>query len=200
MICHIRTSPSARRSEAGFTLTEMMIVVVILSILSTLAIVYLKPKTKPLDVSNRVADLVREGSREAVSYGMVRAQVAAVNGKQRTRITGAGAVNSSPTFTLQRFVENSAPATTGTWVTMQTYQTPAKVIGVAFATSVGAYASVTLLTDWNTFVVNCYPNGTCDGATLFFQAATGNTGNLDFRSRVSVLPLGTATLIRNDWL
>ncbi|MDB4959441.1 MAG: hypothetical protein JWO36_7010 [Myxococcales bacterium] len=191
-----------RTNEAGFTLTEMMVVVAIMSILSTLAIVYLKPKTKPLDVANRFADLVREGSREAVAYGTVRSNVATnLASKRRTRIRGAGAVGSSPTFTLERLVEDSpATANTGTWVVMQTYQVPSQVVGDSYAGTVGAYASVTKTTTWTTFTISCYPNGSCDAASLFFKSASAASGTPDYSARVSVLPLGTATYIRNDWL
>ena len=56
----------AMKKQAGFTLMEVMVVVAIIAILATLAIVYIKPKTKPVDVSMRVGEMVREASREAV--------------------------------------------------------------------------------------------------------------------------------------
>lgn len=191
-----------KRSQAGFTLTEMMVVVAIMAVLSTLAIVYIFPKTKPIDVSNRFGDLVREASREAVRYGTVRADVATAQGtKRRTRIVGAGAAGSSPLFTLQRFVEDALPLTTGTWVTMATYQVPTKVIGDSYVMQVGSRATLaaSLQTNWSTFELSCFPNGSCDGASLYFQSSTGTVNSPDFQSRVSVLPLGTAIYIRNDW-
>jgi prepilin-type N-terminal cleavage/methylation domain-containing protein len=191
-----------RRSQAGFTLTEMMVVVAIIAVLSTLAIVYISPKTKPIDVSNRFADLVREASREAVTYGTVRADVATAQGsKRRTRIIGSGVASSSPLFTLQRFVEDASPATTGTWVTMAMYQVPNKVFGDSYIMQVGSHAALlaSLQTNWSNFAINCFPNGSCDAASLYFQATTGSIYSPDFQSRVSVLPLGTAVYVRNDW-
>src|SRR5262249_9549773 len=101
-------SRAMRRREAGFTLTEMMVVVTIIGVLVTMAIVYMRGHVRPIDVANRVGDLSREASRRAVALGPVRANVAVALGtKARTAITATMTSAGTPVvhtvvFTLWR--------------------------------------------------------------------------------------------------
>ena len=47
--------------------------------------------------------------------------------------------------------------------------------------------------------MSCYPDGTCDPKTLFFSQTNGTAGKMDYRSRLSVMPLGAAIYVRRDW-
>lgn len=158
----------ARR--AGFTIIEMLVVVLIIAILATLAVVSVSGKPRTIDAANRVADLMREASRMAVSLGRVRPDVQLVAGgtRARTRIVattnGAGAVRPTK-FTLQRLVEG-ATAGTFSWSDVQSYTTPTSINGNFWTSVVNNVASATQNADINTFTANCYPDGTCDPRTV----------------------------------
>lgn len=190
-----------RRAPArGFTLVEVMIVVAILGVLVTLAVVFMRPRTTPHDAAHRFAGIVQEASRRAVKAGMVRPQVTVALGfRQRTRLT-ATASGSTVTFALEELFEDPAPSTSANWVTVQQQTVPARVVAHSYAMGVGSYATVSPAptASWSTFTLNCFPNGTCDAATVFFEAAPG-VGGAGRQARVSVMPLGTATYVRPDW-
>lgn len=186
------------RREAGFTLTELMVVLAIISVLAVMAVSYSRPKVKPIDVSNRVGDLIREGNRRAVALGPVRANVAlALGSKARTKVIATG--TTQPTFTLQRLQEDMPiTAATGVWVDVQSYTVNADVTADSFGNGVGSYAALVKSSTWSAFTTNCYPDGTCDAKTLFFKA-TNPTNVNDTNSRMSLMPLGGAIMTRRDW-
>jgi prepilin-type N-terminal cleavage/methylation domain-containing protein len=189
-----------KRRQAGFTLTEMMVVVTIIGILVTMAIVYMRGRVRPVDVANRVGDLVREASRRAVALGPVRADVAIeMRSTARTQITAATSASLLPapyqtvTFTLWRLQE-AAPAVPlipepcnniyPCWISVATYKTDANVAVESWAPKVVDHTAPTRTTDWASWVfgavappnpppippLQCRPDGTCDSCTFFFQA------------------------------
>ena len=61
-----------------------------------------------------------------------------------------------------------------------------------------AHAALTRSTDWTAFEARCYPDGTCDPHTLFFEAAAPGAASARL-ARVSIMPLGGAIMTRRDW-
>jgi prepilin-type N-terminal cleavage/methylation domain-containing protein len=210
-----------KRREAGFTLTEMMIVVAIVGILVTMAIVYMRPRVRPIDVANRVGDLVREASRRAVALGPVRPNVAvALGSKARTQLTAQLSTATTITFTLWRLQEDPAPAATASWISIETYTMDLNVVMIdSWAPGVVDYASPSRTPDWTIWQVvapppparpplQCRPDGTCDPVTLFFQATlrgpacnpAGPSPPLyEQCGKLAVMPLGGAITTRADW-
>ncbi len=185
------------RAERGLTLVELMVVVAIVGVLVAMANVYMKPSIQAIDVANRVGDLVREANRRAVALGPVRAGVAvAVGTKARTRIRGISA-GPQPTLLLERLQEDPVQDT-AVWVAVVQYTVSRDVAGNSWATGVGSHAALARVTDWTGFEVRCYPDGTCDPHTLFFEAANPGAESERY-ARMSIMPIGGAIMTRRDW-
>jgi len=221
-------TPARLRRSRGFTLTELMVVVAIVGIMVTMAIVYMRPRVRPIDAATRVGDLVREGSRRAVALGSVRADVAkALNSKARTQVM-AWTSGAFVTFTLYRLEEDLPDGiATANWVKVEEYTVHRNVQPMLWAPDVGDRTMTGQTGTWDspnagvpTFVatpvppgpppgliIRCRPDGTCDSTTMFFQAnpagpdcATAPAGPLnDWCAKLSVMPLGGAITLRPDW-
>ncbi|HEX3760185.1 MAG TPA: prepilin-type N-terminal cleavage/methylation domain-containing protein [Kofleriaceae bacterium] len=189
-----------RRRRAGFTLIEMMVVVTIIGVLVTMAIVYMRGRVRPVDVANRVGDLVREASRRAVALGPVSSNVAvALGSTARTQISAVATTNTLPgpagisfttvVFTLWRLQDVTPtvpiPSCTGypCWVPIETYKTDSNVdVDSWVLHKVAGYGEPTRTSNWSAWVfpgpgstmpippLQCRPDGTCDSCSIFFKA------------------------------
>ncbi len=185
------------RRQGGFTLSELLITVAIIGVLAVIGYSLLKSAPRPIDVASQVSSKLAETSRKAVTYGPVRGEVAAALGSTaRTRavftLTSTGA-----RISVQRLQEDLAPATTATWIEMSSAALNKAVLLSGYTTSAnltagGAPAVPT--TAGSTFEIHCFPDGTCDGTTIYLQST-----NARRKAKVAVLPLGGTPMTFDVW-
>jgi hypothetical protein len=190
-----------------------MVVVSIVGVLVTMAIVYMRPRIRPIDVATRVGDLVHEAGRRAVALGPVRADVAVHYGTKARTLILAGQSGAAVVFTLYRLQEDPLPLNTGVWQPLQSYTTDKDTLPDHWsdgAVDSTAPAMMTWLSavppSTSGFMVKCLPDGTCDSKTLFFcrMASTGSTcdptgPSYELKAKLSIMKLGGAIGTRTDW-
>jgi hypothetical protein len=178
--------------------------VTIIGVLVTLAIVYMRPRVRAIDVANRVGDLVHEAGRRAVALGPVRSDVAlALGGKARTQILATQPAGGPVTFTLYLLQEAVLPSNAGTWNPVASYIVDRNVTAFQWAPLVGNSAMAGQTGVWDSgggggFRMQCRPDGTCDSFTLFFQAAIP-VPTYEAQAKLAIMPLGGAINTRMDW-
>ena len=177
--------------------------VAIVGVLVAMGVYYMRSKTLAIDVAVRVGDLVREANRRAVALGPVRADVALnIGTKARTRVRCLEA-GRWPTFVLERLQEDLPPSSSAAWIAVAQYTVARETVADSWAPGVGApgvgaYEALARSTDWAAFEARCYPDGTCDPHTLFFEAAEQGAES-ERHARMSIMPLGGAIMTRRDW-
>lgn len=181
-----------RRSgtQRGFTLTELMVVVAMIAVLAALAISRFDTAPRAGDGAATMAALVRETARKAVEGGSVRDDVIAGFGTARTKlvITNGDQVS----FTVERLVEDPNTAN-ATWVTLGSRTVPRGIAAPGFTPLAVLDDGIGPTTTLGTAEILCYPDGICDGATVYFEGRRGD------RARVAVLPLGGAPVTYRSW-
>ena len=187
----------SRRSQAGLTLIELMVVVVIIGVASTIAAVKLGRDADLRGVANELSLAVGEASRKAVAHGPVDATVIAAEGfTARARLLVDVDAEGNQYFAVELRNEESADASTWLEVERRTLPASMEIAGVESGvarTEPGEGTPVAVPADG--FAVECESSGQCQAATIYFQT----TGTQVEQLRVVVMPLAAAPLVLANW-
>jgi prepilin-type N-terminal cleavage/methylation domain-containing protein len=190
------------RHDGGFTLTELMVVVALIAVLSTLAWGSLRPDPRPADVAATSANLIREAARKATAGGAVRADVVVALGnneqaraRSRIRIYTAAGVQYVVAERLAERAVGSSPV--ADWFETMRQRVPKNNTLTGWRSSAdlnGGVGPLVTLTGSEVVEIRCYPDGRCDGATLYFSDTRSTR-----RSRTVMMPLGGSPAVFETW-
>ncbi len=196
----MRTLPRGR-SEAGFTLVELMVVVAIISILAALAVVRSDKKPEVFKAGTLLAMRVADASREARTGGPVLDTIVANEtiGRYRSQLIVGTDTDGQYISVELRLPDPLNPTTQSENHELSRVYMPRDTVIVGYEAgkaytdpAAGAISMATLSTP--TFALDCTSDGVCGPITFFLQ----NTDNEDKR-RVVVLPLSSMPLVLAAW-
>lgn len=189
----------AGRSRAGFTISEVMVVVAIIGVVVALAYPMLKARPRAIDVCEQISARLSEASRQAIAGGAVRANVVQNLGlTARTRVVVEILAGPRAVVATER-LEEDLPVTlnNASWREIKAQTLPRQILVAGFSNTASLSATAgpaTPLTVGQTKDIYCEPTGRCAAVTLFLQ-----TSDLKTKCRVVVLPLGGTPVTFASW-
>lgn len=179
--------------QAGFTLTELLVVVALIGILVALGAANARTGPDLRAGATRTSDYLREASRQASKSGPIPAAVLAAGETSQVRLhIFSDVASSSQVIALELFANQGSGFA---WTTLQAFALPLELRLVGYRESAdvsgGAGPDVTLgATDQ--LMIDCHPSGACDASTLYFEHGTE-------RLRVVTMPLHGSPSIFGGW-
>lgn len=188
------------RRQRGFTLVELMVVIALVGVITSLAVSAGRERARPFDGAQAAAAVVREAARRAVAAGQLRADVlddaaeAAAFGDARTRVVITASSDGQIDVVAELRVEDDTEAAS-TWVELAR-----RSLGRDF--ELAGSSPRAELDDGTTpedaaspgesIELYCAPTGLCDGVTVYFEGGAR-------RARLVVMPLGGAPATFASW-
>ena len=183
-----------RRTEGGFTTTELMVVVVIVEIMAALSFTSLKTDSVGQD-ARKLSALVVTARRAALSGGPVRPDITASDGtRARSQLTfeDEGGVTVVRVWVLQENPPASVPLYEWVELTGLALGKNTALRGVATSASLDPGGTLPTAPS-GTITRNFFPDGTCE-AMVAYLGADGSS-----KWRVIVLPAAAVPTVYSDW-
>jgi prepilin-type N-terminal cleavage/methylation domain-containing protein len=177
-----------RRRQGGFTMTELMATVAILSVAAGAAITGMRPD-RVASSARTVSSLITEARQLALAGGPIRGDVATATGVTARTQVEVDASSDDTIVRLWRAVEDDDSATLE-WELVSHAWLPSEVVVYAVGTTAASLAGGTLpaaLGD-GTAMRSFFPDGTAEAATVYL-GRKGDTEGKRSRYRVIVFPI-----------
>jgi prepilin-type N-terminal cleavage/methylation domain-containing protein len=191
-----RRTRRARR-VAAVTLVELMVALAIVGVMMAAAAVRVDSTPQVGDQARRLAGLLHETARRAVTGGPIRTDVAIANdlsARSRTRVFRDGTTGLW-VVAVERAEEETEPSTDYAWVETARVTLPEgmEVSGYSAAAELEAGISPAEIED--ELLIQCHPDGTCEAQTLYLSAG----GEQKRYARIAIMPLTGAPIVFDGW-
>ena len=200
-----------RNGQAGFTLLELMAVVIIIGIATSIGVVTMRKEQRAIDTADRLAQLIREGQRVSVGAGRLpdalQASLALTSGSARGRLLIAGeAADGSRLASFTLLAEANGTFDTSPVVREMKIDKVYRIAGATDSAVLTDGVTPTAIAPATEVIIYFYPDGRIGmpappplaprGATIYIEMRDNTLGK---KARTVVMPLGGTVTTFKTW-